>query len=356
MKKFALLAVVLALVITGCTTDPGTDTPIVPGPSVKGVYVLNEGLWGQDNSTLTRYDLATGTVAQDVFRAVNPGLRLGDTGNFLVKHGDRVFVVMTGSQTVEIFSADSAKWVARIYLGEGLSPRRMAFANDTLAFVTAMNTDEVIRVNPATQKVLGKVKVGPAPEGVAVVNGKVYVVNSGMGDLRKDEPLAGTLSVLSLDGTVVGNIPAGPNPQVVLGDEGRSRLYVLYSHFYSQPDSSGGLIVYDAGSWKELRRYRIPRSPSDLDIDYTSRVAYVLSGEGLWKIDLDTGKQEVLVPSASYNEFGLYALGVNPKGGDIFVSDPRDYVTPGRVLVFSPTGTLKTKFPAGVNPGAFVFY
>ena len=93
----------MALLVGGCIADP------VSGPlpdtvnAVRGVLVVNEGLWRQDNSTLTFYDPATRTAVQDYFAVRNPGLRIGDTGNDIVVAGSRAYITMTESQNIEVF-------------------------------------------------------------------------------------------------------------------------------------------------------------------------------------------------------------------------------------------------------------
>lgn len=50
-----------------------------------------------------------------------------------------------------------------------------------------------------------------------------------------------------------------------------------------------------------------------------------------------------------------YGIAVNPQTKEIFVTDAKDYVTPGRLYCFSPAGKYKWDVETGDIPGHFVF-
>ena len=66
-----------------------------------GVYVLNSGKFGSNNSTLTFYDVNDGTVTPNYFRAQN-GRQLGDTGQDMVDYGSKTYIAVYASQVIEV--------------------------------------------------------------------------------------------------------------------------------------------------------------------------------------------------------------------------------------------------------------
>ena len=50
-----------------------------------------------------------------------------------------------------------------------------------------------------------------------------------------------------------------------------------------------------------------------------------------------------------------YGIAVNPATREIFVTDARDYVTPGKVYCFSPEGQLKWSANTGDIPSRIAF-
>ena len=50
-----------------------------------------------------------------------------------------------------------------------------------------------------------------------------------------------------------------------------------------------------------------------------------------------------------------YGIAVNPNTREIFLTDARDYITPGKVYCYSPEGRLKWSANTGDIPSRIVF-
>lgn len=66
-------------------------------------YVLNEGNWGANEASLSRVDMATGNITNNVFGTTN-GRDLGDVAQDLVVYGTKAYVTVSFSNTVEVVS------------------------------------------------------------------------------------------------------------------------------------------------------------------------------------------------------------------------------------------------------------
>src|SRR5438067_805884 len=86
-RTFLLLCAYAA----GCVSNPVVPPATGQNAAPHGAIVVNEGLFGHDNSTLTVYDPVGGGMIQDFYAQKNPGLRLGDTGNDIVVWGGRAY-------------------------------------------------------------------------------------------------------------------------------------------------------------------------------------------------------------------------------------------------------------------------
>lgn len=64
-------------------------------------YVLNEGNWGANEASLSRINLTTGAITNNVFSATN-GRALGDVAQDMVLYGSKAYVTVSFSNTVEI--------------------------------------------------------------------------------------------------------------------------------------------------------------------------------------------------------------------------------------------------------------
>ena len=103
-------------------TRPGADA----SSPTSCVYVLCEGLYGMNNARLFSWNMRTGQVEQDAFSKANQR-GLGDTGNDLLLYGGKLYVVMSGSNTVEVVDAASLRSLRQIPFtndaGVGRQPR-----------------------------------------------------------------------------------------------------------------------------------------------------------------------------------------------------------------------------------------
>ncbi len=349
--------ILLVILVSGCVSDPGkSEQNDLTGDFSHGILIVNEGLWRQDNSTLTYHNPQTEKVVQDYFGKRNPGLRIGDTGNDIVVRNDRAYIVVSTSRTVEILDLPSGTSAGRVVFPGVGELRYMTIVDDTTAFVTTRD-DDIIRFNPASQTVGEHMAVGPSPEGIAYAAGKIFVANSALGALRQEEPKANTVSVIDVSAGIEIAAPEfGHNPWTLHYHPSLGMVYLLSRPLY--PDSVGALVEIDPVTVTETRRWEIINSgPAEMAFNNSERIAYVLGSEGVLKIDLNKSRDiPALIASArSNNTRAFFDIGISP-AGDIYVSDARLYTTPGSVLVFTPEGRFIRRFQSGLNPGAFGFY
>ena len=72
--------------------------------------VLNEGNWSGNNSSLSKVNLATGAIGNNVFSAAN-GRGLGDVAQDVVVYGTKAYVTVSFSNTIEAMSLDDCSSV-----------------------------------------------------------------------------------------------------------------------------------------------------------------------------------------------------------------------------------------------------
>lgn len=344
------------LACTMCVPVP--DGPTSPSLSLKagGVYVLCEGLWRQDNSVLS-YVLPDVQVVRDAVQAVNPGTRLGDTATDIVTRDGRIYVAVSASHAIEVFDRTTGISQGRMRLSADEEPYRLCFANDTTAYCTNLTDDSITEFNPRTLVArVSRVAVGPAPEGIASNGRHVFVANSGYGDLRVSEPLAGTLTVYSvLDLSVVATIDSLPNAATVRCDEQRNRVWVSYRNLPSKPELLGGVVVVDAKTFRVLQRWTF-RSPHGMVVDSATGNALVLHEDGVDEIVFDATPTRRIVShrSAAGNDV-WYGLGFDETRRTVWIGNARSYVTDGECIAVHLDGTIIGRYPVGANPTGFAF-
>lgn len=350
------LVALLLLSLSGCSESP-TALPEVR--EQHGVYVLCEGLWGYDNATLARIELPSGRVIPDVLQGT--GQKLGDVGNDMKLLGDTLYVVVSGSRSIECFRASTAQWIGRIRLQHNLYPRQLCLVNDTLGLVTDLYGDAVTAIHlRRLQELPLRYPVGPAPEGIACYGELLFVANSGYGDFRAQEPKAGSISVLSLrQGAEIATLPAGPNVVTVTVNPIAQRLYALYLHLPSawRQDSLGGIVEYALPSLQRLRSWRVRVTGYDVAWTPSFDTLLFLGSDGVWGIALrDSATSPFQVwqnPQPQYDNW--YTLAVDASG-TLWIGNARTFTVAGEVLQVQLTTGSVRRFGVGVNPGTIVFF
>ncbi len=345
MKKSALVLAGLA-VLAGCTKDPTSVLQDVPQPSAKGVYIVNEGVWGRGNSTLTYYDLENFQAYNDVFGTVN-GRSLGDVGNEMVIRDGKGYIVVNNSDRIEIIDLATNRSEGTISLPAGSSPRHVAFGGDSLLMVTALYDNSVLVYGLNGINLLGRIPVGANPEGIVVANGKAYVANSGLGS-------GSTMSVISIASmSLTSTITVGDNPVgVALADDGM--VYVVCGGFYndySNPndDTPARVAVVNPQTDAVIASLLIGGHASLIALS-DGGLGYVPTSDRV--VTIDTRSRTV---AGTFLTGYFYGIGVEQVSGDVYLTDPKNFVLPGEVLIYAATGQFRTKFTAGVIPGSIAF-
>lgn len=340
----------LAVITTACHHN-GPDTPDKPivNASASGIYILNEGLYQMNNSTLSYYDYTTGTFTEDFFLQ-NNHRGLGDTGNDLQKYGSKLYAVINGSNTIEIMKLSDATSLKSISL-TGKQPRNIAFYAGK-AYVTCFNGN-IIRIDTATFNIDGTLKVGENPDGLCVSGHKLYVANSG----GLNAPNYGhTVSVIDLNTfIIIKNIEVVSNPTVLMSDD--------YGDVYLVSRGNYGTIPYtfqriDTQQDKVVQTFDWHVLDFTISGQYAYLYNYDYSTHQSWIKVMDVTTENIVRDNFITDNTKIetpYNITVNPLNGDVYITDADNFTVNGDVYCFSKDGKKKFSFSTGLNPGAIVF-
>lgn len=381
MKKSHLTYLLLfVLLLAGCRdeeliyypmTDDTGDVPVDDGGDLSylGMYVLNEGNMGSNKATLDFLDLTSGEYHRNIYPSRNPSvtMNLGDVGNDIGIYGHRLWMVINCSNKVEVADAFTAVSIGHVDIP---NCRYMAFADGyayVSSYVGAVNGKSVLgsvyKVDTTSLQVVGTVSVGYQPDELAVVNGKLYVANSGGYNATEGMGYDNRVSVVDLTTfTVERHIDVAPNLFRIRADHyGRlwvasrgdyednpSRLYLL------EPDVNGDMLV----------THEIDTPVADMDICGDSLYFYgseTVAGKkqnNYGIIHLKT--LEVLTKSHITLPEGRrirtpYGIKVHPKTHDLYIMDATNYVSSGLLFCFDKDGNYKWDTATGDIPGHATF-
>lgn len=362
MKKFYSSIITMslcALALTSCQEN--NDGPVKRPVAVSNnVYVIGSGNKSAGiNGSISSYDYTSGSSIIDAFSSAN-GREIGRTANDAVVYGSKMYIMVDNENTVEVVDKNNMKSIKQIstteLMGEdkgnhprhGFAYKGQVFFSTYDGYVAAIDTADFSLENIYT--------VGSYPEGVAVLNGFLYVANSDYGSVTNAS--ISKINLATGEGTVLKD-ELITNP-VNFAIANSTLYYLDYG-------------TYDA-SWNQTGAgiRKIEGSTVTKVADATMMTA---TGNKLYLYNAPYG-------SADAPTFGMYdattgtltnftcpdvyspaAIAADPVNGSLVVAsyqkDPdtgyTSYKTNGYVVVYNSDMTKKAQFEVGVGPTAIVF-
>lgn len=373
----SLIALILMISFTACRDDvelnlsenTDVDVPGVIG-DYQGFYLLNEGNMGSNKSTLDFYDFETGVYTKNIYAERNPTVpkELGDVGNDIGIYEGKLYAVINTSNKVEVMDAVTTKRIGQIDIP---NCRYIKF-HDGYAYVTSYAGPVIIdpdyqqlgyvaKINTTTLKQENRCLVGFQPDELEIVDGKIYVANSGgyMG-AGNTEGYERTVSVIDIESF-----------------EEEKRIDVAYNLSRIKADSRGDLWVSSRGDHKTLpaRLFFIDKEKQQVTdtIDIAASnywldddLLYAYGTEfnhitGDWTFSyniVDTRtrkviKQQIITDGTDKKIEKPYGIMVHPETKDIYITDAGSYVTTGILYCFDKDGNKKWSVAAGDIPAHF---
>lgn len=320
------------------------------------LYILSEGLFNLNNSTLASYDLNSKTLVTDFFLTVNKR-GLGDTANDMGVYGSKMYVVVNVSSQIEVLDVKSGKSLAQIAMknekGIAREPRYVEF-HAGKAYVCSFD-GTVARIDTSTLKIEAFVQCGKNPDGICVANNKLYVTNSGGLSFPDYD---NTVSVIDINTfTEIQKITVATNPGRIHADsEGDVYVVSRGNHganpYVFQRINSNTDTLEDTFEDIQALNFNIHNDTAYIyNFDFTNQTCWVkvfdCKTEKIISENFITDGTELSTP---------YGVDINPANGDVYLTDAKSYTVWGDVLCFDRHGKLKFKInEIGLNPNKVVF-
>jgi len=352
-KRNYILAIALCALFTipfiSCSDDD--DPSGEPTYTTSGLYILNSGNKGANNATLSFYNLEDGTVVSDIFKQKN-NRGLGDTGQDILIYGNKMYISVTNSQTIEVTDLEG-KSLKQIKATQ--KPRSLASHNGKV-YVTLFD-GYVGRVDTTSLEIDKTIQVGRNPEQIVVANNKLYVANSGGMDYNTEIGYDKTVSVIDIPSfTETKKLDVIMNP-CNLAVDNQENVYLV---------SMGN---YDNGNPPVPNTLQIINSKTDIISSTDIKNATELSSTGDkiymyysqydkdWKQTITYYVYDAVNKKTVTDKFisdgtvvaQPYKIIANKDLKYVFITES-NYTTNGDVNIFSEAGALVKKFEAGLNP------
>jgi DNA-binding beta-propeller fold protein YncE len=319
-----------------------------------------------NKASLDYLDFTTGMYHRNIYNEINPEITkgLGDVGNDIGIYGSRLYVVVNVSNKVEVLDAKTGKYLGKI----DITNCRYITFNKGKAYVSAYlgqigdpkaPNGIVAEIDTALLTITRKVEVGRQPEELAVVGSRLYVANSGGYSPPNYESTVSVVDLISFK--EVKRIEVAQNLHRLKADKYGDLYVTSRGDYYDIPSR---IFVIDTQTESVKKEFDIGASQLIVEED----IAYIYSTEFSYETGANTISYHMIdvktetILNQSFITDGTekkikipYGLAINPVTKEVYITDAKDYVTPGTLYCFSPDGKLKWSANTGDIPAHFAF-
>lgn len=283
---------------------------------------------------MTAYTPANGERQQQIYQARhdNP---LGDVLQDMQEQAGAYYLVLNNSGLIR--KVDTLSWQEEAVISDVGAPRFLAM-NDSLGVVSQLFRAEVLVLHLAEARVL-KTLAMPRPTGAVRFWQQHFVVLAGDYVVLLDSQAESRLRERKLSGTL---------RQMV--EDRQGNLWILSS-------STAGSRLWRLGHPQDsLRSFPLPAGRAGEFLAYNAQQnsLWVATAGAVYRYDITVnGLSESLMIRGNWQS--LYGFGLDPRQGEVYLSDALDFDQPADIYRYDSNGTLLDQFKGGLITNGFYF-
>lgn len=337
MKRLLRLLLLIAPVIISCERGDGTSL----FPSGNGLFLLNEGNYLAGNGSISFYSTESKNIYNDLFKTAN-NRALGDIPSFIVVDGNKGFIIVNNSGTIEVVNMLTMESLATV---TGLESPRQMVIHGRKGYISSLTSDKVTVLDLDNLEISGDINIGCTSEAMAIADGKLFTAFWSGGN---------KIVVTDLEtAEVITSVTVGLEPESMVLDRD-NKLWVLCTGGWNGEEIPRLVKINTStfGKEAELLFRTANDNPSSLSINATRDTIYFLD-EGVRRMPVISA----VLPAEAFIAAGdrlLYKLAAGP-GGLIGVTDAIDYQQRGDFLLYNSRGELADTEHTGIIPGFMLF-
>lgn len=358
LKNTLLRGLILSAILLASCSD---DDPNVLAPGSEGFFIINEGGFGNGNTSISFYDRETETVSNNLFATTN-GIPLGDQAQSMTLHDGKGFIVVQNSGKIEVVDPDDLSILETIS-ADIISPRYFVGLSSTKGYVSDWGADGVTGtvkvIDLVNYEVTATIAIGQGTNRLLLVGNLLYAVNAG--GFGRDN----TLKVIDTNtDQVITTTVIGDNPNSIVRDSGGNFWLAISGHTAFDPqtfavieeESTPGAIVKLDASGEETMRLTFTevgfsQKPSNISINNSGNQLYFLYAGEIYTMSTSTNA----LPSEPFVSNSFYGFAVDPIDNTIIGCEAPDFSSSGNILIYSEAGDLLATHAVGIGPNGCTF-
>ena len=318
--------------------------------------IINEGGYTHGNASITAWNQA-GNIKQNAFQAKN-NYNIGDVLQSGYYHKDDLYLIVNNSQKIEIidkYSLQRKKTITGF-----TSPRYMTTINN-IALVTDIYSNSISVFRTSSPCELEPIKMKGWTEQIFTIKDKIYVIErSEVGasllfaniveiemqelDLKPIFKIIKRTSI-AIEPQSVG-LDKNENIWILSSGKESESVYPTFTKFNTTSNTIEKIITYNSF-------INIPQNLATGHDNSTGNM-YYNQGSSVYEFNINDN----LLPTDEFINTtiqNIYSISYNAHTGYIYVSDAKDYVSNGTVVVYNTEGEFVENIPAGIIPSKVIF-
>lgn len=356
MNKLLLLLCVLPLLFTGCTKDDeDPDNNYIA--EAANAYIVNYGSYSSTEGSLTALDTVSSKVYNNAYFISNDGVKMSGKPQYAYEYEGNYYFM--GNAKDEIFFINKNTLIqTKNGVSENIVKPRFCVGNGDYLYIscyggdvwTDKTTSYIAKYNIKTNSVEKKIALAGGPEGLTIVNEKLYCA------LNYDKKIA----IMDLESETFTFIETEAVSSYFLTDN-NNNLYVSFVSTYSDSSEETGIGYINTTTNTLETTYKLP----SVWTGYSSVMSANKDFSKIYIIASDySSPGSVQVFNTSTKSFdspfvtditGINAISVNPKNDDVYIMISQSTTSTGQLQIYNKNGELKTSYETGIAP-AWVLY
>ncbi|MBK7095840.1 MAG: hypothetical protein IPH57_12595 [Saprospiraceae bacterium] len=349
MYKYSVFLAILVILISFSCDDKVPDSDNSTFVEGEGIFIVNEGLYNQANSSVYYYHYAKDSIYPDVFQKAN-NENIGDVLQSMQISGDKAYLIVNNSGLVRKVNIPDFK---HIKTTSGLtSPRQMIKISDSKAYISDIFANKINVYSLSEDKLTGEIKTGRWIENFAM-NGKQIFASC---PWAFGKPVSKWIYVIDSEkDKLTDSIKTGISPSQVVIDKNGFLWTLCIGNSYD--GIKGSLFKSDIKTLKNVDSLHFDQVlnifNSGMQLNQSKDTLYVMYND-VMKIPV-SGKiiAETVVNRQNEN---FYGLGIDNKRHLLYVTDALNFAEKGKVYIYSKKGKLIKTLSAGYLPNMVIPY
>lgn len=337
--KLFIIASILLLVCSCIKDKPEPqENPTITLSNAQKIFIVNEGNFMSGNASVSLFDSGNNSFVENYYSAQN-NQQLGDVAQSMKKINNEYYIVVNNSGKIVVCDLN---FKHKRSISGFVSPRYILPVSNQKAYVSDLYANAISIVDLNTGSKTGSIACSGWTEQMVVFYNKVFVSNVNSNYLYVINAINDQLEDSILIGSGCGSLVIDKNDQ----------LWALTAGATSQPAKLWKINPLNINN-KTAFNFNTGDKPGSLCINGSKDTLYYLNS-GICRLTI--GNPVLQAPLIEKGNKNFYALAVNPRNGDVYVSDALDYIQKSNIYSYkSGSGELRNQFKGGIIAGNFYF-